>query len=142
IKNGSGRDSVEAGADGVKPDLESLDRLGCGIGRDLARIILSIGEEDNDATLGTLIIQPIGRGGDGGTDGRAIFHQTGANSFEVLEKPLMIECHRADDIRMTGKGNDPNSVVRSPLNELPGDFTNGIEPGCSVATNGKILGQH
>ena len=65
-----------------------------------------------------------------------------ADAFEILQKPIVIERHRADDVRVPGEGDDADPVVRPALDELARHFANRIDARGLVAADRKILGQH
>ena len=54
IKDRSRRDAVDPGADRVEMDLQRLDRFCGGVRRNLAGVIFSIGQENNDAAFRSL----------------------------------------------------------------------------------------
>ena len=73
-------------------------------------------------------------------DGRAVFDHAGADTLEILQKPVVIERHGADDVGMAGESDDPDPVVRPSLDELARHFANRLEARGLVAAHRKILG--
>ncbi len=89
-----------------------------------------------------LSFKPIRRGRDARTDGGAVFDHARADALEILQEPVVIERHRADDVGVSGEGDDPDPVVRPSLDELARHFANRLEARGLVAAHRKILGQH
>ena len=54
----------------------------------------------------------------------------------------MIQRHRADDIRTTGKRNDADAIIWPSFNEFLGDRANRIDARCFLAADCKIFRQH
>jgi hypothetical protein len=118
-----------------------LHRLRRGRWRNLARIVLSVGQKQWRGLFERLSFKRFAAEAIAEPNRRAIFHQTGANTIEILEKPIVIESHRADDTGMTGKGDDPDPVVsRASMNRR---VTSRMAPTrVARSPQPKILGQH
>ena len=64
------------------------------------------------------------------------------HSLEILQEPVVIERHRADDVRPSGKGDDADPVVRPALDEFARHLADRVDAGGLVAADREILRQH
>ncbi len=60
-----------------------------------------------------------GSGGNGGADGRAVFHLPHLGAFEPLVEKILIMREGADEIWSAGKGDHADAVVRALLDKFP-----------------------
>src|SRR4030095_14831879 len=64
------------------------------------------------------------------------------HSTQILQKPSVIQSHRAHDIWATGKRNDADAIVWASLDEFPRDFPNRIYASRFLASDREIFRQH
>ena len=86
-----------------------------------------------------LIVQAIRSRRHGRTNGGAVFHQSNSDALEILQKPVVIEGERADDIRTTGESDDADAIIWSAFDKLACHFANGVDAGGRFAADSKIL---
>src|SRR5882757_2507548 len=88
------------------------------------------------------IVQPIAGSGHSRTNGSVSLNQSDAHPIEILQQPVVIERHRADDVRLSTKSDDTNPVVGPSGNEFARDFSYRVETSRLFAADGEVSRQH
>ena len=136
--------AVAARADGVDLRADGFGGFGGGRGRDFARVVFAVGQEDDDPALGGLVApEPVGGGGDGAADGRAVvFGEPDLHAVHVLQEPRVVERERADEVGPSREGDDAEAVVGPRLNECLSHFFDHVDAACGLGSDGEVLGFH
>ena len=125
--------------------------LGGGEGRDLARVVGAVGEQDDDLRFARLVAQPVGAGGDGRADGGGVAGQADLEPVHVLQQPVVVEGERAHQIGLAGEDDHADAVVGPVLDELADRFAHHLDAADVLAVlvvierlhrGRKIDGQH
>ena len=88
------------------------------------------------------IIQPVRGRSHGRADRSSVFDQTDTNTIQILKQPVVIQCHRADDVWSSRERDHADTVVRPAFYEFARDFANRVDPRRFVAADGEIFCQH
>src|SRR6266576_329897 len=88
------------------------------------------------------IVEPIAGSGHSRTNRSVSFNQSDAHPIEILQQPVVIERHRTDDVGLSTKSDDTNSVVWSSGNEFARDFSYRVEASRLFAADGEVFRQH
>ena len=88
------------------------------------------------------VVQPIRRRRHGRSDGGAVFDQADPHALEILQEPIVIQRHRADDVGPAGERDDADAIVRPAFDELSRDFADGIDSRRLFPADREIFCQH
>ena len=135
-------DAVDPRPDRVEVDLQRLDRFRGRAGRDLPRVVLAVGQQHDHVALGTFVVQPVRRRCHPGSDRGPVFDHAGLNPLQVLQEPVVIQCHRADHVRAAGEGDNPDPVVRPAFDEFARHFADRFNSGRGFPSDLEVFRQH
>lgn len=138
-------DHVNAGGadgDGVNFDAEGGGEAGGVLGAELAGVVSTVGEQDDDFAGDGLLVEPTGGGGDAGADGGAVFHDAGLHAVDVGLQPLVIEGEGAGGVGGSGEGDDADAVVSAAFDEVPHHPFGGGEAIDGNAADAEVLNEH
>src|SRR5260221_14762602 len=101
IKGGKLARLLDAKADGVDSCASGGSNLGGSDGRDLALVVVAIGQHDDEAALAVFEhLEALGGGGGGVADGRAQFaDDADVEPVQILNQPIVVEGERAGQVR-------------------------------------------
>src|SRR3954454_7543486 len=89
-----------------------------------------------------LVVQPIAARSHCRSNGGAAFNEPDANTLEILQQPVVVERHRADDVGRCPERNDADPVVRPAFNEISRYFPDSVEACDTITADCEILRQH
>ena len=105
----------------IGPDEGPVAELGGRRGVDLARVVLAVGEQDDDLALGLALLEPRRRRGDGAADGRSVHQHAHPHAPQHPFEEGVVERERGLGVGLRGEDDEPDPVRRPPIDEVGGD---------------------